>query len=563
MMRTRVLLLLALVVTLAVAVAAQDPHDLYQRALVEENARGDLKAAISLYEQAAHSAGRDRELAAQSLIHAAEAREKLGQRDDAARTYAEVIRAYPEQRTEAAVAQARLAALHVRNPAGASATPDSTREDLSSSTTPLFTQYCVPCHNPGTRSGGLDVAALNGDVGTNTAVWEEILARLRARRDPPLGSPRPDDAAYRGVVSRLERSLDAAYARNHTLSGAERVTDTELATRMAALIWSGPPDAALLNDARRGGLHDPDTLTRQTARMLRDPRSSALVSGFFTNWLSLKRIEAVHPDPAEYPQFDADLLRSMQTETRLFLESQLREDHDAIDVWTADYTYVNDRLARHYGVPGVSGPTFRRVKWPNAERAGILGEAGILAALSVPNRTSPTSRGRFILSRFLGIEAPNPPANVPALAEHPPTPGTMRDRLRTHKLVPSCASCHAMFDPLGLALENFDAIGAWRATDDGVAIDASGQLADGTRFDGPAQLRAALLKYRDAYYTNVTTRLLAYALRRDVAGGRVYDYEMPAVRAIVRDAARNHDRWSSILGGIVASAPFQMKQRVP
>jgi hypothetical protein len=297
--------------------------------------------------------------------------------------------------------------------------------------------------------------------------------------------------------------------------------------------------------------------------MLPDARSSGLVSGFFADWLSFDRIRTVHPDPSGYPQFDAELLQAMQNETRLFVESQVREDHDAVDLWTADYTYVNERLARHYGLAGVTGQAFRRVSWPNGDRAGILGQAGPLAALSVAGRTSPTTRGRFILSRVLGVEAPSPPANVPALAEHRPSPGTMRDRLQAHKLIPSCATCHALFDPLGLALENFDAIGAWRTMDGGAPIDASGAFIDGTRFNGPAELRAGLLKYRDAYYTNVTGRLLAYALHRTDKAGRVYDYEMPAVRKIVRDASLNQYRWSAILSGIAASAPFQMKRIVP
>ena len=253
----------------------------------------------------------------------------------------------------------------------------------------------------------------------------------------------------------------------------------------------------------------------------------------------------------------------MDTETRLFLESQLREDRDAVDIWTADYTYVNARLARYYGLSGITGLEFQRVRWPDGRRAGILGQAGILMALSTPVRTSPTTRGRFVLSRFLGVDPPNPPANVPALAERPPSPGAMRNRLQVHKINPSCASCHSMFDPLGLALENFDPAGAWRTMDGGAPIDASGTFVDGTRFDGPAGLRAELLKYRDAYYTSVTQQLLAYALHRHGSAGQVYDYEMPAVRRIVREAASTGHRWSSILAGIAASTPFQMKNLVP
>ena len=395
--------------------------------------------------------------------------------------------------------------------------------------------------------------------------------RLQARRDPPIGAPRPDDATYRSLVSRLEEVLDAAYAANRTLLPVERVSDTELAARLATFLWNGVPDALLLEAARRGDLHDPAVLNRHVLRMLRDPKSVSLVDNFFAPWLSLDRLKTAQPDPSLYPQFDAELLQAMDTETRLFLQSQLREDRDAVELWTANYTYVNERLGRHYGSPavspaasGISGKEFRRVTWPGTNRAGLLGQAGPLTALSVAARTSPTVRGLFVLTRFLGMDAPSPPANVPPLAERPANQaGTMRDRMMAHKTNPSCANCHAMFDPLGLALENFDATGGWRITDGGSPIDASGTFIDGTRFNGPAELRAGLLKYRDAYYTGVTQQLLAYALNRKGKAGRVYDYEMPAVRKIVRDASTNGYRWSSILAGIGASAPFQMKNVVP
>ena len=264
--------------------------------------------------------------------------------------------------------------------------------------------------------------------------------------------------------------------------------------------------------------------------MLRDPKSASLVGAFFSGWLSLDKVKKARPDPSLYPQIDADLLQAMDTETRLFLESQLRDDRDAVEIWTANYTYVNARTARHYGLSGVSGQEFRRVTWPDDRRAGILGQAGILTALSMPSRTSPTARGLLRAARFLGVDAPSPPANVPALAEHPADRGTMRDRMRAHKVNPSCASCHSMFDPLGLALENFDATGGWRTTDGGSPIDASGTFIDGTPFDGPSGLRAGLLKYRDAYYTSLTRQLCAHALNRKGKAGQVYDYEMPAVR---------------------------------
>ena len=452
--------------------------------------------------------------------------------------------------------------------------------DVSSLTRPLFDSYCANCHNAGNRAGGLDLDALSrSSVGENPALWEKVTRRLRARRDPPIGAPRPDDATYRSLVSRLEEALDAAYAANRTLLPVERVSDTELAARLATFLWNGVPDALLLEAARRGDLHDPAVLNRHVLRMLRDPKSVSLVDNFFAPWLSLDRLKTAQPDPSLYPQFDAELLQAMDTETRLFLQSQLREDRDAVELWTANYTYVNERLGRHYGFSGGfsgglsggpsgglsgSGKEFRRVTWPGTNRAGLLGQAGPLTALSVAARTSPTVRGLFVLTRFLGMDAPDPPANVPPLAERPASQtGTLRDRMMAHKTNPSCANCHAMFDPLGLALENFDATGGWRITDGGSPIDASGTFIDGTRFNGPAELRAGLLKYRAAYYTGVTQQLLAYALNRKGKTGRVYDYEMPAVRKIVRDASTNGYRWSSILAGIGASAPFQMKNVVP
>ena len=298
--------------------------------------------------------------------------------------------------------------------------------------------------------------------------------------------------------------------------------------------------------------------------MLRSPKSDGLVDRAFIEWLSLDRLRKAQPDPTVYPQFDAELRQAMDTETRLFLQSQLREDRGALELWTANYTFVNERLARHYGLPGVSGKEFVRVPWPNTNRAGLLGQAGPLTVLSQASRTSPTVRGMYVLTRFLGIDPPNPPANVPALAERPGNPqGTLRERMSAHKVNPACANCHALFDPMGLALENFDAVGVWRSTDGGSPIDVSGAFIDGTRFNGPAAFRAGLLRYRDAYYDGVVRQLLAYALNRTGRGGRVYDYEMPAVRQIVRDAAATNYRWSAILSGIVASPPFQAKNIVP
>lgn len=563
-MRRALLLAAPLVIAMSITLVAQHARELYQRGLVQEHAHGNLLEAIALYSQAAETAGSDRALAAGALIRVAASREKLGQRAQAAETYAELVRAYPEQRAEVALAQERLTMLRLMAPA-ASKTGVSELRDVAAATAPLFVTYCAACHDARTRAGGLDLGSLDArDVGRNTALWEMIASRLQARRDPPAGARRPDDGTYRLAVARIEQALDAAYAANRPPNPADRATETELASRIARLIWNDVPDASLLEDARSGVLRDPVVLERQVRRMLGDPRSAALVNGFFANWLALDRMRTAKPDPAVFPQADADLLQAMATETRLFLESQLHEDRDAVEVWTANYTYANERLARHYGLPSVTGQQFRRVTWPDATRAGILGQAGPLTALSFATRTSPTVRGSYVLTRFLGLESPAPPANVPPLEETArPRASTMRERMLAHKANPACAGCHTMFDPIGFALEHFDATGAWRTTDDGAPIDASGAFIDGTRFDGPAGLRAGLLKYRDAYYAGVTRRLMAYALHRTGNAGRVYDYEMAAVRKAVRDASSSGYRWSSLLAGVVASAPFQAKVIVP
>jgi Protein of unknown function (DUF1592)/Protein of unknown function (DUF1588)/Protein of unknown function (DUF1585) len=554
---------IVLSLVLSFVLVAQTAQEFYQRGLVQEHSKGNLQEAIKLYSQAAKTAGKDRALAAKALIRRAGSEEKLGHQAEAADDYAEVVRAYPEQRAEASMAQDRLNQLRRISP-GPSQKSQIGSPTGASAVTALFETYCNNCHNAANKSGGLDFRSLNArNISEDTSVWENILRRLRARRDPPINSPRPDDTTYRSVTSKLEQSLDGAYSANNPLNLAQHVTNGEWATRIAALVWGTAPDASLLEDARNGSLRDPAVLNRQVIRMLRDPKSVNLVANFLEPWLLLDPNK--NPiDPAAFPQADPELLQSMQTETRLFLESQLREDHSVLELWTANYTYLNDRLARHYGVSGISGRGFQRVTWHDRNRAGLLGMAGPLAAVSGPSRTSPTRRGIYVLTKFLGVDPPSPPANVPPLPETSAArERAMRDRLVAHKVNPSCANCHAAFDPLGIALENFDAVGQWRAMDGGVPIDASGAFVDGARFNGPAELRAGLLKYRDAYYATVTQQLLAYALNRKGRAGRLYDYEMPSVRAIVRSAAPLDYRWSSIISGVVMSAPFQMKNLVP
>ena len=564
-MTSKLLRGIVLLLAMTLALAAQNAQELYQSALVQEHANGNLSEAIKLYSQAVKAAGKDRALAAKALLRIAVCEEKLGNPSQAVSAYAEVVRAYPEQRTEASSAQDRLSQLQRASSASSQGTQVVRVTDVSALTSPLVENYCRGCHNASNGAGGLDLGALNpGNVSENTSAWENILRRLRARRDPPANSPRPDDRTYRSVIARLEQALDGAYSANNTVNTADRVTDTEWANRIAALIWASAPDAPLLDDARAGRLQDASVLNRQVVRMLRDPKSTNLVSSFLQPWLLLDQVEKLSMDPTVFPQVDQELVQSMDTEARLFLENQLREDRPVLELWTANMTYVNERLARHYGIPGVSGKEFRRVTWPDRNRAGILGMSAPLATLSNPSRTSPTNRGIYVFRKFLGMNPPDPPANVPPIAEGVAARSpSMRDRITAHKTIAACANCHASFDPLGFALENFDAAGQWRATEAGVTIDASGTFIDGTRFTGPAELRAGLLRYSDAYYYSVTQQLLAHALHRKGRPGRLYDYEMPSVRAIVRSAAARDYRWSSIVSGVVGSAPFRMKNIVP
>ncbi|HEY2382767.1 MAG TPA: DUF1592 domain-containing protein [Terriglobia bacterium] len=544
--------LLMSVVGTAGAAGSQVALELYQRALVQEQAAGNLPEAISLYQQAAKEAGNDRTLAARALIRAAGSYEKLGQ-PAAMELYAEVMRTYPEQREQVALAQSRLAALKRSSPRTAPARAG--RTDVSAVFDPLFETYCVSCHSQSHKTAGLALDNLDTtNISENTAVWERILRRLRARRDPPLGMRRPDEAAYQAAVSTTELALDQAYPVNSSLNTADRVSDAELAARMAKFIWNETPDTVLSDAAQRGSLRNPAVLEQQVRRMLRDSRANGLVTGFFERWMlsdSLDKVQSADPG----------LRQAMGTETHLFLVNQLQEDHNALDLWTANYSFINERLARHYGISGISGNDFRRYVFPDNARAGILGQGSFLTVSSAGDRTSPVERGKLILGMFLGVNPPDPPPNVPPIKSGNNRP--MRVLMQEHHTNPACLSCHLSFEPLGLALENFNLVGQWRNTDGGAPIDASGTFVDGTRFNGPAELRAGLLKYRDAYYASIAQKMLGYALGREGRTWRVYDYEMPSVRAIVREAGANDYRWSSIVLGIVKSTPFQMKTIVP
>jgi cytochrome c5 len=340
-------------------------------------------------------------------------------------------------------------------------------------------------------------------------------------------------------------------------SGAvHRVSDIELASRLSFFLWSSIPDDELLAVAERGRLQDPAVLEQQVRRMLSDARAEALVDNFFGQWLYLRNLPAVARDSKQFPDWDENLREAFGQETELFLLSQLREDRPATELLSADYTFVNERLARHYGMPNVSGSHFRRVTYNDDRRSGLLGHGSILTVTSYANRTSPVFRGKWILENLLGTPPPPPPPNVPPFPETegnaPPT--SVRARMEQHRANPVCASCHRMLDPLGFALENFDAIGTWRVSEGDMPIDPSGNLPDGTAFDSPATFRTALLANREAFMLTLTEKLLTYALGRGVEY-----YDMPAVRGIAREAASDSDRWSALITSIVNSAPFQMR----
>ena len=310
--------------------------------------------------------------------------------------------------------------------------------------------------------------------------------------------------------------------------------------------------------AERGKIKDPAVLEQQVRRMLADPRSKALVSNFAGQWLYLRNVQKVWPNPDVFPYFEPSLREAFQKETELFFESMLRENRSVLDLLTADYTFVNEPLARHYGIPGVYGNHFRRIPVSDENRKGLLGQASILTVTSYATRTAPTIRGRWLLENILGTPPPPPPPNVPSLDVKKGDNGlplTMRQQMEQHRANPVCASCHKVMDPLGFALENFDATGKWRATDGGNPIDSSGTTPEGIPFQGPAELRKLLLTHPELFVTTVTEKLLTYALGRGVEY-----YDAPAVRKIIREAAPDNYRWSSLMTGIIQSTPFQMRR---
>jgi len=339
-----------------------------------------------------------------------------------------------------------------------------------------------------------------------------------------------------------------------------RISDLELASRLSFFLWSSIPDDELINLASQNKLHDPKVLEQQVRRMLADQRSDQLVINFTGQWLNLRALQGWSPNAALYPDFDDNLRLAMRKETELFVGSIVHEDRSIIDLINANYTFVNERLATHYGLVNIYGSNFRRVALPPEfdMRRGLLGQASLQTLSSQPQRTSPVGRGKAIMQIFLGVSPPDPPPIVPQLkdqtdAVHGGAKQTMRQQMEMHRTVEPCASCHKIMDPIGFSMENFDAIGKWRTDDDGSAIDASGVLVDGSKLDGVHGLRKALLRYSPQFVRVVTEKLMIYGLGR----GTEY-YDMPLVRTIVRAAEPNNYRFSSLILGIVESAPFQM-----
>jgi cytochrome c5 len=382
---------------------------------------------------------------------------------------------------------------------------------------------------------------------------------------PFYNSARAAGTFDKGIQSALERILVSPQflfrieqeSTDVQQGAAYRLGDIDVASRLSFFLWSSIPDDELVRLASDRELTRPDTLAKQTSRMLADRRSAALVTNFAGQWLYLRSLRELSPDTQAFPEFDDDLRVALERETELFVASQLREDRSVLDLLRADYTFVNERLARHYGIANVYGGHFRRVPVTgNSRPGGLLGHASILTATSYPNRTSPVERGKWMLENILGAPPPPPPPDVPALPEERGVTGrSMRERMEQHRRNAACAVCHARIDPLGFGLENFDAVGRWRSHEGSVPIDASGSLPDGSKFRGPAALRDLLVARPDEFVTTVVKQLLTYALGRGVEY-----YDMPAVRTILREAAAHDYRWSSIILGIVKSTPFQMRR---
>jgi hypothetical protein len=363
--------------------------------------------------------------------------------------------------------------------------------------------------------------------------------------------------ALQGVLS----SLHFVFRVEETPSGVRpgtiyKISDMDLASRLSFFLWGTIPDRQLIDAAASGSLSKPDVFARQVKRMLADPKSSALSERFAAQWLRLQDLDKIEPDALDYPYYDEILAESMKRETELLFDHMVRADRPMLELLTADYTFVNERLAKHYGLHGVAGPEFRKVSYPDATRRGLLGQGSILTLTSHGNRTSPVLRGKWVLEVLLGSPPPPPPPNVPDLEK---TAGSSNGRLFSvaeqmamHRANPACSSCHNVIDPIGLSLDNFDVTGAYRIKDRGVPVNTAGALYDGTKLNGVGELREALVKRGDVLVTHFTEMLMAYAV-----GRRVEYYDMPTIRRIVRDAAKDQYAMSDLILGVVNSPAFR------
>ena len=335
------------------------------------------------------------------------------------------------------------------------------------------------------------------------------------------------------------------------------ISDIELASRLSFFLWGSLPDAELLDAVERGSLKQPAHLEEQVHRMMADDRADAFIGNFVGQWLYLRNLDGIYPDPARFPEFDENLRNAFQRETELFIDDQIRSDNSLLELLSADYTFVNERLAQHYNIPGIYGSRYRKVSIEDNQRGGLLGHGSLMMVTSYPNRTSPVLRGKFVLENLLGGPPPEPPPNIPALEETNEDGRllTMREAMAMHRENPACRVCHAAMDPIGFSLENYDAVGKWRQQFAGQEIDASGLLPDGSTFDGPVGLKNLLLNRPDDFVGTVTEKLLTFALGRNLEY-----YDMPSVRSIVRTAAEDNYSWSAIILGVIKSTPFQMRR---
>jgi hypothetical protein len=349
---------------------------------------------------------------------------------------------------------------------------------------------------------------------------------------------------------RIERDKPGA-------TGSHRVNDYEMASRLSFFLWSSIPDDQLLDLAAQNKLSDPKVVEAQLARMIDDPKSKAFVSNFAGQWLFLRNLDQVKPDPDVFPEFDPSLKKAFQQETEHFFNSILRENRPVTEFLDAKYTFLNQRLAMFYGIKGVYGPQFRRVELADEKRGGLLGQGSILTVTSYPNRTSVVQRGKWVLENLLGTPPPAPPPNVPALDPHGKDGKmSMRQAMEAHRANPVCASCHSKMDPIGFALENFDGIGTWRDKDNGAPIDPSGVLPDGSKFDGASGLRKALMTaHRDEFVSTLAEKLMTYALGRGIE-----PYDRPALRAVIRDAEKHGTTIPALIDAIVRSPQFQLRR---